>query len=242
MNYKNHLKVGDTIRITKKVPYYNNVVIGDIGTINYVSKSGKYSVNIDGKKNPHDLDKTHKRLYGELYDFWIPFSYCEEAMTKNEMIRKCLFENADVLDEVRKEEKADMKEIKNQKVVDLYFSRKQNELDEIHKERRKNIINADANYIFASELQKQLNEYAKDKEELKNAKLNIIELPITEETKEAITKLDDEFIKSCKSLEDEKKEILVMLSGCETYEQEMVILKSYRIVDEYNIMMPISVD
>jgi len=79
--YKNQdkAKVGDYVKIIKKVPYKHNeaVEIGDIGIVNYVAGTGKYSVHIDGKQNPSDIAYPQQRSYGELYDFWIPCNCCE---------------------------------------------------------------------------------------------------------------------------------------------------------------------
>lgn len=68
--YYSKLEKGTTVQIIKKPPYKEyDVEIGDIGVVTYVASSGKYSVHIDGKRNPHE-DK--KRVCGEDGDFWIP--------------------------------------------------------------------------------------------------------------------------------------------------------------------------
>ena len=63
------IQVGTTVEISREPPYQEyGVHIGDIGVVTYIAKTGKYSVRIDGKKNPHyDAD----RKYGENGDFWI---------------------------------------------------------------------------------------------------------------------------------------------------------------------------
>lgn len=242
---KNKIQIGDYVKIIKKLPYKdieNIVEIGDIGKVNYIASTGKYSVHINGKKNPHDIGSLSKqRNYGKLFDFWIPFSCCEKITNEDELMRKCLFENADALDQIKEREEINMKEIRNQSVVDLYFSRKQEEFDKLRDKKKKEILQADVNYTFAAELQRQLDEYSKDKEELANIKLDI-QLPVTKESNEMLFKIDAEFLKLCKSLAQNKKEVISMLSGCETYDQEMVILKSYGIVSEDNTMNYILVD
>lgn len=64
------IQVGTTIEISREPPYSEyDVHVGDIGVVTYIASTGKYSVRINGKKNPHyDVD----RKYGENGDFWIP--------------------------------------------------------------------------------------------------------------------------------------------------------------------------
>jgi len=81
----NKAKVGDYVKVIKKLPYKDrkyDIDIGDIGVVNYVASTGKYSVHIDGKKNPHDVAGTQQRAYGKLYDFWIPYDCCEVLQSK----------------------------------------------------------------------------------------------------------------------------------------------------------------
>lgn len=70
------IKIGTTVEISREPPYKEyGVYVGDIGVVTYVAKTGKYSVKIDGKKNPHyDED----RIYGEHGDFWIPKNCVKE--------------------------------------------------------------------------------------------------------------------------------------------------------------------
>lgn len=53
---------------------------------------------------------------------------------------------------------------------------------------------------------------------------------MTEESKEAIDLLNETYKKEKKELESKKEEILALLSGCERYEQEMMVLNAYGIV------------
>jgi hypothetical protein len=89
MAYYPTLEKGTTVKFIKKP---NNkeydIAVGDIGVITYVASSGKYSIHIDGKQNPHeDAYKPH-RLYGEDGDFWIPFE-CVKAykFKKNDRVQ-----------------------------------------------------------------------------------------------------------------------------------------------------------
>ena len=273
-------KVGDYVKVIKKLPYKNqmDVEIGDIGIVNYVALTSKYSVHIDGKKNPHDDSSQRPRSCGNKYDFWIPFECCE-VIDNEELTRQCLFENADAFDnhitisnngiifnsgyntistgtnvgittsncqeytkkeldnyfyKLEREEKK-MKEIKNQKVVDLYFKRKQEDIDKRYSEAREELFKSDKNQIFIAELKKQYDEYYEiNKEDIgfKLEKFNIV-LPLTEESKSKNAEIDNQFKKEYDQFDELKEEIIALLSGCDTYEQEMEILHTYNIVS-YN--------
>lgn len=267
-------KVGDYVKVIKKLPYKDqmNVDIGDIGVVNYIAGTGKYSVHIDGKKNPHDDDPLQRlRVYGKKYDFWIPFECCEvvklDKQVTEELTKKCLFENADAFDEIsiyndvpedikelveigiytkeevlanmtiinKESEESKMKEIKNQKVVDLYFSRKEEEINKRYTETREELFKIDKNQIFIDELKKQYTDYYeanKDEISFLTGKFDIM-LPLTEETKLKNIENDNLFKKEIDQLNEVKEEIIALLSGCETYEQEMEILHTYKIVN-YN--------
>ena len=262
---KNKAKVGDYVKVIKKLPYKDqmDVEIGDVGVVNYVATTGKYSVHIDGKKNPKDKD-AKSRAYGKLYDFWIPFECCE-VIDSEELIKKCLFENADALDNCitvsslpmdtscitvssasfgissikdeaydyltkKKSEENKMKEIKNQKVVDLYFERRKEALNDEFDAIRENIQEVDSNYIFTKQLKDQFNEHI-EKNEIKDVNINIFPvLPLTEESKAKCDEAYNDYKKKLDDLNNIKEEITALLSGCETYEQEMEILRSYNIV------------
>ena len=70
------VSVGKTVKISREPPYKEyNVCVGDIGVITYVAKTGKCSVYIPNKINPH---KDKDRKYGNPGDFWIPDECLEE--------------------------------------------------------------------------------------------------------------------------------------------------------------------
>lgn len=78
------LEIGTVIEMTRDAPYKEyNVFKGDIGIINYVAKTGKYSIHIYGKSNPHIDAWEENRKYGEQGDFWIPFDYVREYNYKS---------------------------------------------------------------------------------------------------------------------------------------------------------------
>lgn len=70
------IEIGSTVEIVRDPPYKEyDIHKGDIGIVTYIAKSGKYSVAIDEKINPHhDIN----RKYGNDGDFWIPFDYVKE--------------------------------------------------------------------------------------------------------------------------------------------------------------------
>ena len=73
------LSVGTVVKMTRDAPYKEyGVYKGDIGVINYVAKTEKYSIHIYNKSNPHKDALGKNRLYGNPGDFWIPFDYVEE--------------------------------------------------------------------------------------------------------------------------------------------------------------------
>ena len=182
--------------------------------------------------------------------------YLEKVIDDEELTRQCLFENADALDNcfvplkrkqtltpdklerydqaiskyINKEgEEKKMKEIKNQKVVDLYFKRKNEEIDKRHAEACEKLIKSDKNQIFVEELTKQYYEYFEEnKDDFQNDIDKCkIELPLTKETDEKFIEIDSQFRKESGHLKELKEEILALLSGCDTYEQEMEILQTY---------------
>lgn len=77
------LSVGTVVQMTRDAPYKEyEVYKGDVGIINYIAKTGKYSVHIYGKSNPHKDACGSQRKYGEDGDFWIPFGYLERYKYK----------------------------------------------------------------------------------------------------------------------------------------------------------------
>ena len=77
------LTVGTVIQMTRDAPYKEyGVYKGDIGIINYVASTRKYSIHIYGKSNPYKDAFGENRLYGEQGDFWIPFDYVQRYVYK----------------------------------------------------------------------------------------------------------------------------------------------------------------
>lgn len=193
-------------------------------------------------------------------EYVIAEKFLEKVVDDEVLTRQCLFENADAFDtpfvpmkrhtltpedlkrfeqaineQFNKEsEEKKMKEIKNQKVVDLYFSRKKEVLVDEFNTTREAIKEIDNNYIFIKQLKDQFKEYI-EKNELKDVNINNFPtLHLTEESKAKYDEAYNDYNNKLGELNNLKEEILALLSGCETYEQEITILKSYKIVTDDN--------
>ena len=68
------LEVGTLIQMTRDAPD-KGLCKGDVGIINYVSATNKYSVWIYEKSDPQKDIWGEDRLYGEQGDFWLPFEH-----------------------------------------------------------------------------------------------------------------------------------------------------------------------
>lgn len=309
-------KVGDYVKVIKKLPYKDDmgVEIGDIGVVNYVASTDKYSVHIDGKKNPKDIAHPKLRAYGQIYDFWIPhdcvelidlrfkigdrvkiykpntvfhnktgvvkgyhridvvlisvddckpnsnrkdgcryfdesklFRYVKEknSLDENALIRECLFEDASVFDKKysssyyqkeSEETKMETKKIRNVEVVDMFFDRKRDEAERKFAKEKQNILNADPNRSFAKAIENKLKDYIAENDLKVEIDDDFIKLPLTKDSEEAYKELCTKYEKQWKIEEANKNELLAMLSGCDKYEQEMIILKSYGVIGDDNKM------
>lgn len=195
----------------------------------------------------------------------IRYKFFESRLVKyttDDLMRQCLFENADALDctigtetwtyvpnygskliaadgivnmNFKESEETKMKEIKNQKVVDLYYDRKEKELKDAMNADIETARNNDLHQKFVTDLKKSFDKYVKDHSlELKSEVNFDVSLPYTDERIETVEKIREQGLDSIAKIYSEKKEVLAMLSGCETYEQEMAILRSYGIVGKDN--------
>lgn len=137
----------------------------------------------------------------------------------------------------KESEENKMKEIKNQKVVDLYFERKKKVLEKAHLEDVMAAENIDPNRVFVNDLKRQFDEYVGENVDKDNMLFNV-SLPLTEGCAATIAELKRQYNDNIKQLKADKEEILAMLSGCETYDQELVVLKNYYVVNDNNTLMP----
>ena len=62
-------------------------------------------------------------------------------------------------------------------------------------------------------------------------------LPCTPECSKEIEKLRELSMDEVDKVHEMKHEVLTMLSGCDTYEQEMAVLRSYGIVSDKTVKM-----
>ena len=217
----------------KVVPNHGNSKRYGI-VIEHIDENVKVEIGEEIGKRTVYIHESKIKLYDEAED----------------MIKKCLFEDASALDNTtinfkngayielihnrnnitKESEEKKMKEIKNQKVVDLYFTRKKENLRKEFEISKKYIVESDDNNVFIQQLKCQLDKYIEENEIKDVEKFTFPMLPLTVESKNKHDEVYKDYYKKLKELDDTKAEILVMLSGCETYEQEMKILHSYNIV------------
>ena len=269
-------KIGDKVKInypqaTKIHGCIGTIVKVEVEAIKDFATLTKYLVEIVNTNN-----KTIKTILSE--------NRLEKIVDiSEELTRKCLFENADALDnhvtisnngisfsdgytvtklytdasitttsvgissikdeidnyftKKKESEENKMKEILNQKVVDLYFERKKKLLDNAYLEDVMAVEKIDPNRVFVEELKKQFDEHVGENADKNNVLFNV-SLPLTEGCAATIAELKRQYNDNKKQLEENKEEILAMLSGCETYDQELVVLKNYYIVNDNNTLMP----
>lgn len=136
-----------------------------------------------------------------------------------------------------KKEETIMKEIKNQQIVDLYFERKVRELKKKLDEDIKVTETADPHKSFVEYLRSEFNTYVENNVDL-NGKFKFdVSLPCTPECSKAIEKLRNLSMDEVDKVHEMKHEVLTMLFGCDTYEQEMAVLRSYGIVSDKTVKM-----
>ena len=132
--------------------------------------------------------------------------------------------------EFNQKENDDMKEIKTQKIVDLYQNKRLHNVDLDFNTKEEEILNKDNLYSFISKKLKEVNT-----EILKNG-YDEIEICVgnytSNETDGELNKLSWERDKAKDDIKVSVFEIKAMLSACDTYEQEMEVLKNYKIIGE----------
>lgn len=235
----------------KVVPNHGNPKRYGI-VIEHIDENVKVEIGEETGKRTIYIHESKIKLYDETED----------------MMKKCLFEDASVLDNTtiyfkngsyieaqpaskknnykclqpeglrlydqavgnKEREENKMSGIKNQKVLDLYFTRKRDVLSKEYETKKKELTESDVNYLFIKELKNKFNKYV-DEHEIKDIKeISFPELPLAEDTRLKLAEIYKEHCDKVNELNSKKEEIIAMLSGCETYEQEMKILHSYNIV------------
>ena len=121
--------------------------------------------------------------------------------------------------------------MKTREIVELYFDKCKQNLYEETIRARDRITEWDANVIA---LNKLMDEMKTITETVNPGHLIIKEECLafyyTEETIDKLNALSEKEREELANLNSDNIEVLTMLSGCETYEQEMTILKAYNIV------------
>ena len=144
--------------------------------------------------------------------------------------------------EYDKKEETNMKEIKNQQIVDLYYSKKVKALHDKVKEECKQLEAVDTHKSFIEDLKKQFDKHV-EKHNIEFTKSPLAELkfdvkiPCTPECLASQEEIRKVCMDEVEKVHTEKAEVLAMLSGCDTYEQEMAVLRSYGIVSDKTVKM-----
>ena len=278
---KTKFKVGDKVNIhnTVRSDFKKGIVKGYTKSDNmeqYLVLVDDVKLNTNRKdgcryflERQLELQKDEEDLKYLLTDGWRETSiegfYIKED---DDLMRQCLFENADALDKwqatwddvpvdikelvemglftkeealakcsnhkYQEREENKMKEIKNQKVVDLYYERKEKELKDAMNADIEAAESIDKHQKFVADLKKQFEKYVENTELKTEPKSFDVSLPYTEECVATVEKIREQCLDSIKKVRAEKAEVIAMLSGCETYDQEMTILRSYGIVGKDN--------
>lgn len=157
--------------------------------------------------------------------------WCDAAMLNNAY-------NTDITNLNNKEEN---KEMKSQVIVDLYFRNLKEAVEEMTMKTVEELTAADP---IVSEIQQKVNEIrdiiSKNKEIIADRYASfdvMIRDLITVDTEAAITKAYEEKKKEDSRLESLKREIMTMLTPCETYNDEIKILFAYGIIDDDGILI-----
>jgi len=119
-------------------------------------------------------------------------------------------------------------------ILDLWRSNIYRKIQVKRLKERADIIKQDRHEQFLSQKRNEIEQYLEDN------KLRIdfsIPEQLTDETAKALLKLSEKITKEQLALDDKYDEIKTMISACDTYEQEMDVLKAYGIVDENGVLI-----
>ncbi len=127
-------------------------------------------------------------------------------------------------------ENDNMKEIRTKGIVDLWFRKEYNKISEEMEDVRKSILNDDNLYLSVKTKVDEINSIIV--EQGYDEVLIDLDCYTDNTTDKLLNDLDHANIVKIDTLKNKKTEILAMLSACDTYEQEMEVLKTYGVVDE----------
>jgi len=151
---------------------------------------------------------------------------------KNDNLEKLEDELYEMARKITQEDN-NMKEIKTKGIVDLCFKKRLIEVENEYYEKINKLVEADERVTKLMKSINEANETIKDLYIDDSYDLSIHidkELYITPETKEQLKSVEEERDAKARKLGDSIREIKTMLLACDTYEQEMEVLKSYRVI------------
>lgn len=149
----------------------------------------------------------------------------------NDFYEKAYETQVPIFQEVKKRELIETKEIKNEQVVKLHFERQLRKLQQMREDEKEAVRNRDVHQLFLKGLSETFQRYLKENG-LSQTHLSG-RIDYTPETEKEIDAIQAKYDQQIQRLKEKEKEVRALLSGCETYRQEMVILHSYAIVN-YN--------
>ena len=131
------------------------------------------------------------------------------------------------------------KKMRTEQIIDLWYERCSKNMDVHYTEKQKQIIDNDTINQKIKKTISELDEDLKEYEMTISDKLPISILnSMTKESKLKIKEMHQEYEETVKDLVELKREIKVMVSACETYEQEIKVLKDYEIIDDIGQISP----
>ena len=142
-----------------------------------------------------------------------------------------------VISTIIEKEKAEEKNMKTEKIVTMYFDKCEKQLREAVASATTKLYDEDENICKLREIIEEIKKIT-DQYNLNNKLINEDQINsfCTEETCWRIANINNIEINELNQIKEDKEEILTMISGCETYEQELEILKAYTIVNSDLIM------
>ena len=222
-------KINSRVLLTED---YGALKKGDTGFIGY---------RVYGDLNPTKTVgiKIHNKLNNrsKLGLFWIPANLLINIKDEESIIKEEDFTMSANMSQRGCCEARTIKTAKNEGVLNAYISKEANKIFKEYTEEKKNLYQKDKNLLSISATLESIFDTNDQLQEakLKRAKENIINgssyLLITKETEYEIKILDEIQQEKIKNLEEKENEINVLLMGCETYEQEINVLKGYGIVN-----------
>ena len=132
---------------------------------------------------------------------------------------------------------------RTKQVVELWYSRRIEETNKKRDDEKQDIINSDENYKFInsklSEIHNMIDEFTVDIEKMNIEKyissigLQNIDV-LTDENHNKILDIETGRKEAIKNIKDTKEELDALLPACDTYAEEMEILKARGIVDSFS--------